>query len=643
MRTQFFTIFLFILACNMSTFYTHAQVCPANIDFEGGNFNQWQCYEGGVEALGNRNVITLYQTGAQQNRHTMVRADGRNAVDPFGGFPVNCPNGSGYSIRLGNSLAGTEAEGVSYTFKIPDGQDVYSLIYHYAVVFQDPNHEPFQQPRLEIVISNLTDNKVIDCSSFTFFATGTLLPGFFLSPNPRGGTPVWCKDWSAVSVNLNGNAGKTIQLFFKTADCTFRRHFGYAYVDVNSECSSEFVGSAYCRDDTAVNLTAPFGYSQYKWYNSSFTQQLGNTQSIRFQPVPPPGSTFAVTVVPFNGYGCPDTLIATLTDTLTLNARAGADTFSCNYEPVPIGSNYRPGLVYSWSPATGLSNPNVANPFASPGNTTRYILRTSNDGGGCADYDTVIVRASVIDSTISIRGSPTYCSDSGDSSILIVKAADDIQWYRNEVIIAGATRREHHAMSNGLYSALLHDDEGCTVETEGILVQIDDPVPGIMYPVEYAVIDQPMDLHARKIGDSVLWSPGLFIDNISTYDPVFQGISEQLYLIALKTNSGCLTIDTQLVKTVDGVEVYVPNAFTPNNDGLNDVLRPTLMGVKALKYFKIFNRWGQLIYQTATAHEGWDGTLRGAPQLSQVYAWIAEAVGVDDRIYTRRGSTVLVR
>lgn len=632
-----------MLACNMSMLVIHAQVCPANIDFEGGNFNQWQCYEGGVEALGNRNVITLYQTGAQPNRHTMIKTDGRNAVDPFGGFPVNCPNGSGNSIRLGNSLAGTEAEGVAYTFKIPDGQDVYSLIYHYAVVFQDPNHEPFQQPRLEIEISNLTDNKVIDCSSFTFFATGTLLPGFFLSPNPRGGTPVWCKDWSAVSVNLNGNAGKTIRLFFKTADCTFRRHFGYAYIDVNSECSSEFVGSAYCRDDTSVNLTAPFGYSQYKWYNSDFTQQLGNTQSIRFQPVPPPGSTFAVTVVPYNGYGCPDTLIATLTDTLTLKARAGLDTFSCNYEPVPIGSNYRPGLVYSWSPVTGLSNPNVANPFASPGQTTHYVLRTSNDGGGCADYDTVIVRASVIDSTINIRGSPMYCSDSGDSSILVVKPADDIQWYRNDVIIAGATQREYHAMSNGIYNALLHDDEGCTVQTEGITVQIDDPVPGIMYPVEYAVIDQPMDLHARKIGDSVLWSPGLFLDNISTYDPVFQGVSEQLYLIALKTNSGCLTIDTQLIKTVDRVEVYVPNAFTPNNDGLNDLLRPTLMGVKTLKYFKIFNRWGQLIYQTSTAHEGWDGTLRGAPQLSQVYAWIAEAVGVDDRIYTRRGSTVLIR
>ena len=149
----------------------------------------------------------------------------------------------------------------------------------------------------------------------------TLLPGFFQSPNPGGDTPVWCKDWSAVSVNLDGNAGKTIRLFFKTADCTFKKHFGYAYIDVNSECSSEFVGSTYCKDDTAVNLTAPFGYQNYTWYNNTFTKVLGTQQTITFQPPPPPGSTFAVIVVPYNGYGCVDTLYARLEDSLSVIAR----------------------------------------------------------------------------------------------------------------------------------------------------------------------------------------------------------------------------------------------------------------------------------------------------------------------------------
>ena len=86
----------------------------------------------------------------------------------FGGFPVNCPNGSGYSIRFGNDLSGTEAEGISYEFTIPANRNEYSLIYHYAVVFQDPNHQQYQQPRMEIEITNVTDNTIINCSSFTF-------------------------------------------------------------------------------------------------------------------------------------------------------------------------------------------------------------------------------------------------------------------------------------------------------------------------------------------------------------------------------------------------------------------------------------------------------------------------------------------
>ncbi len=642
MRTRYMRILLLLIFFSMSP-VIFAQVCPPNIDFENGNFNQWQCYEGRAEAIGNRNVLTLNPTSPAPNRHTIYKAGATNAVDPYGGFPVNCPNGSGYSIKLGNSLAGTEAEGVSYTFTIPAGMDVYSLIYHYAVVFQDPNHERFQQPRLDIEINNITDNKKIDCSSFSFFASGSLLPGFYLSPNPRGETPVWCKGWSAVSVNLNNLAGKTIRLFFKTADCTFRRHFGYAYVDVNSECNSEFSGSAYCRDDTAVNLTAPFGYSNYKWYDNDFMRQLGDAQILKLKPAPPAGTIYAVTVEPYSGYGCPDTLFARLTDTLTVRSLAGLDTFSCNYEPVPVGSNAKPGLVYSWSPSTGLSDPTAANPFAFPGVNTRYILTTNHDGGGCVERDTVLVRASLIDSTVTFRGSPAYCSDSGDSTILVVKPADEIQWFKDDIPLPGETRREYRATASGIYTALLHGDEGCTVITEGTQVSIDDPVPGKTYPVAYALRSEAFNLEARDIGDSVLWAPGKFLDNSTSYRPVFRGDADQQYAVVLTSASGCVTIDSQLVKIVDKIEMYVPNAFTPNNDGRNDLLRPTLMGVKALRSFRVYNRGGVLIYQTSTQYDGWDGRLGGVPQLSQVYAWTCEALGVDDKIYLRKGSTVLVR
>ena len=633
----------FFLAC-LSCQGVSAQNCPPNIDFETGTFEGWICYTGSTAAVNGQNVITIYPSGPVNNRHTMYSyAVNGGQLDPYGFFPVVCPNGSGHSIRLGNNLAGTQAEGVSYQFTIPANQDVYSLIYHYAVVFQDPNHRPEEQPRMEIEIKDVTDNKIISCSSFTFIPYGSLLPGFFQSTSPQGDTPVWCKDWSAVSVNLNGMAGKTIRLFFKTADCTFKKHFGYAYIDVNSECSDEFVGAKFCPDDTAVNVTAPFGYQNYTWYNNSFTRVLGSQQTIRFSPPPGAGTDIAVELKPFAGYGCLDTLYARLVDTLTITANAGRDTVSCNHSPVVIGSNAKPGYVYSWSPAAGLSSSTIANPIANPDFTTSYVVSTRHDGGGCLNKDTVVVKTSAINSAMQLIGKAVYCEDNGDSSILVVQPTDSIQWFKDNLAINGANQVQYRVTKTGSYYAMLYNKDGCSISTEKQDMIIDKARPGITYPVEYAIIDLPLSLQARTFGVTALWNPTNNLDDPASFTPVFKGSEDQLYNIKIKTTTGCETIDTQLVKTVTHADIYVPTAFTPNHDGLNDILRPTLMGIKELRYFRVYNRFGQLMFETKANRAGWDGSFEGKALPTQVVVWIAEGIGVDGRIYSRKGTSTLMK
>jgi len=617
--------------------------CPPNIDFESGTFDNWNCYIGSVAAVNGQNVMTLNPvTGAVFNRQTMIANQGSD-VDYYGGFPVSCPNGSGYSIRLGNDEAGTQAEGISYEFTIPANMPVYSLIYHYAVVFQDPHHLDFQQPRLELEITNVTDNELITCSSFTFYPIGTLLPGFFLSPIQKDSVDVWCKDWSAVSINLNGQAGKTIRLFFKTADCTFRRHFGYAYIDVNSECNSEFVGATFCPDDSTVNVTGPYGYENYTWFNNSFTQVLGSQQTINFTPPPPVGTTIAVEVTPFNGYGCPDTLYAQLVDTLTVVSRAGKDTLSCNRKPVQIGANPVPGLSYSWSPPSYLSSPVIANPRASPPVNTVYVLTTRSAGGGCADRDTVIVRSSTVDSTITLTGKASFCITSNDSAVLSVNPGRQIQWFRGSQLIGGATDPSIRVTQSGDYYALITNNEGCQSTTDEIIISIEEPIPGIRYPTEYAVINYPIQLQARNIGVEAEWSPPLYLNDATSYAPRFNGPVDFTYTVSLKTNAGCVTVDTQLVKTFKEVKFYVPTAFTPNHDGLNDFIRPIPAGIKNILYFRIYNRWGQLVFDLKNDPRGWDGTIGGKLQGSGVYAWIVEGVGLNDLVYKQKGTVTLIR
>ncbi len=639
------SVLSFLTLC-FSSFIINAQNCPNNIDFEKGDFSGWTCYTGSVAAVGNANVISLYSSGGPApDQHTMYSAAINGSLtDYYGGFPVMCPNGSRYSVKLGNNSAGAQAEGLSYEFTIPSDRNTYSLIYHYAVVFQDPNHLPFQQPRLELEIMNVTDNELITCSSFTFFPNGSPLPGFFMSPHSDS-VAVWCKNWSAVTINLNGKAGKTIRLFFKTADCTFVRHFGYAYVDVNSECSSEFVGATYCPDDTAVNVTAPYGYQGYTWYNSTFTQVLGTQQTINFNPPPPPGTTIAVELVPFNGYGCLDTLYALMLDTLKLKANAGPDVISCNKNPVLIGAIPEPSVNYYWSPVTGLSNPGIANPGANPDVTTTYILTSQSSGGGCLTTDTVVVKASIIDSSMQLKGKSLFCINSGDSAVLEVQPTNSIQWIRNGSSVSGANQYIYKVTQSGGYYAALSNSDGCSINTRTENIVIESPRQGISYPIEYAVINLPFELQARTFGISILWNPSTYLNNPAIPNPLFTASEEldQLYSIDIKTAAGCLTVDIQLVKVIKEVKVYVPTAFTPNNDGLNDYLKPTMLGIKELNYFRIYHRGGQLVYDMKSNQSGWDGKIGGVVQTTGVFVWIFQGIGWDKQVHTQKGTVVIIR
>jgi len=198
-------------------------------------------------------------------------------------------------------------------------------------------------------------------------------------------------------------------------------------------------------------------------------------------------------------------------------------------------------------------------------------------------------------------------------------------------------------MLGGTYYALLNNAAGCSVTTQKQTIVIDKAKPGVSYLTEYAVINLPLALKARQVGESVLWQPGTSLNTPTSFTPTFKGVLEQLYTIDIITNTGCLTVDTQLVKTVKNVEIYVPTAFTPNKDGINDFLRPILRGVKEVRYFRVFNRWGQKLFEKKNDQPGWDGTFKGIPQQTQAIVWMLECVGVDGIVYAQKGASVLLR
>jgi gliding motility-associated-like protein len=185
--------------------------------------------------------------------------------------------------------------------------------------------------------------------------------------------------------------------------------------------------------------------------------------------------------------------------------------------------------------------------------------------------------------------------------------------------------------------------EGCTAETEKKTILIESPQPGTAYQVRYVLADNPVPLQARPFGNAYLWQPANNLATTTSANTVFSGMADQVYTVQISTPAGCLTVDTQVVKIVSRMDILVPTAFTPNGDGRNDVLRPALFGMKELTYFRVYNRWGQLVFQTTNPSLGWNGMVGGKIQANQSVVWVAEAMGMDGKKYFRKGTAVCVQ
>lgn len=279
--------------------------CPENIGFEDGTFKNWQCYAGEVLDSG---AISVNLSGPVYDRHTIIAAESQT-LDYYGKFPTVSPNGSKYSVRLGNMDTVHQAERLSYTFVVPQGAE-YGLVLNYAVVLQNPNHPEKLQPRFTVKVFNVTDNKDVECPAFNFIASSNL-PGFKLSDIRTTGmaaADIYYKDWSSTTINLVGYEGKTIRLEFTTNDCAQRRHFGYAYFDINESCKNTITGNTYCIGQTSVTLHGPRGFSKYKWTMDGDTTTIGRAQNLELKPAPPDGTRFALEISALKGLGCPDVL-----------------------------------------------------------------------------------------------------------------------------------------------------------------------------------------------------------------------------------------------------------------------------------------------------------------------------------------------
>ena len=206
--------------------------------------------------------------------------------------------------------------------------------------------------------------------------------------------------------------------------------------------------------------------------------------------------------------------------------------------------------------------------------------------------------------------------------------------------------------ASGIYYITAAATSGCkSTESVEIVVTVNKAAPGMRYPAVTTAPNTSVPLNARDLGPnySYSWLPPVGLNFTDVKNPTFNYNQETQYTITLTPpDSSCPTVDTLLVTVRQQdlgcmSKIDVPKAWSPDGDGHNDKLYPLTICIKELKYFRVFNRWGQLVFETRTIGQGWDGIFNGSPQVMDVYTWILEADGVDGVHYKLSGNSILMR
>ena len=354
-------------------------------------------------------------------------------------------------------------------------------------------------------------------------------------------------------------------------------------------------------------------------------------------------TTTTTYIVQLDQAGCTntDSVTVRVVDHVTLSARV--DTTSCQGDPVQLTVNSN-GLQYEWFPTITLDNPYIKDPIATPTTTSTYTVMARI--GSCTATENVTVFVvpypfvNVAPDTTICYNTPAQLYGSYRGTSYSWTPANYLNNPRSINPIAIPPRTTTFVLA-------VYDTLGCPKPGyDSIVVTVLPKIHAFAGNDTLVVVGQPLQLNAEG-GVAYVWTPPTGLNNpsipnpVGNYDDNFDSIR---YNVKVYNEAGCYDsafVSVKVFKT--NPYVFVPSAFTPNGDGLNDILRPIAVGVQEIKYFRIFNRWGQMIFSTTRNYHGWDGKISGTPQGSNVFVWMVEAIDYTGKSIFLKGTVTLVR
>lgn len=303
---------------------------------------------------------------------------------------------------------------------------------------------------------------------------------------------------------------------------------------------------------------------------------------------------------------------------------------------------------YTWSPTQFLSCNNCGNVLAAPPTTTQYVVTGVNQFG-CSGYDTVVINVAQPFS-LSINNNDTLCL--GQTTVLHAQGADSYQWFPSGGLSnTTASTTTASPTITTKYRVVGVDQYNCFRDTAYVTVAVGQYPQVNIGPDKIMQTGDYLPLKATFTNGPITqwhWGSGDF-NCITCAEPVALIKNNACYYVEAKNQYGCIGRDTMCVKVFfNNSQVFIPNAFTPDGDGINDVFMVRGKGIKTVKSFRIFNRWGQVVFEKANfaANDpkyGWDGLVNGSAASPDVFVYTCEIIAENDEQYNTKGNVTILK
>lgn len=395
-----------------------------------------------------------------------------------------------------------------------------------------------------------------------------------------------------------------------------------------------------CQGSTVQVVVSGHPLFNYNWFPATYL----NNPTLQ-NPISVPDSSVFYTVVATYPGCLPMTKSFNIEVQPVPVINAGPDRDMCDWDTVRLFVDVVPKwynqYLYSWSPSAVLNNPNIQGPvFSGHANTNMQVIVSTPIG--CADTDNVLVtvypsefaQVTPTETTICPLDSVQFQAVGGVSYVYTPGI------YVNDSTIADPMA---HPLATTEYTVYATSALGC-IDTDIVRIAV----------APDAVIDAGDDVTLYP-GESIEmmpggncsyfnWFPDYHLTDKNSKNPIADPPVTTRYYVSGTTEFGCSAIDSINVRVSPETILDLPNAFSPGaGTGINDGLHIIVRGIATLKYFRIYNRWGQMIFETTDINQGWDGRFQGVPQPLGTYVYVIEATTSTGKPFYKQGNITLIR